>query len=269
MPRPSLRILRLPTSRARRKRLFTMFLALLVLLTFLTPFYIIYKPPSLLIQYFAHRWPDVLWHVPTSQLTPGTKIVALTIDDAPSEFTAEIVDVLVEFGARATFFVIGGQVHGREDVLRDVVGRGMELGNHAMHDQPSRSLPPSVLSEEIRQVEGMINGTYDSLSMPHPTRYFRPGSGFFSERMRGQVLRLGYRMVLGSVYPHDPQIGYAGVNARHVLSMVRSGSIIICHDRRPWTAPMLRVVLPELKRRGYSITTLSGLLDAVAQSRES
>lgn len=244
-----------------------MLLALLVSLTFLAPFYIIYKPPNALIRYFAHRWPDVLWHVPASQLggLGSRKMVALTIDDAPSEFTAEIVDVLVAYGARATIFVIGGQVAGREAVLQDVVARGMELANHAMHDEASRSLVAATLAAEITSVEGLINGTYEALDLPHPPRYFRPGSGFFSSRMREQVARMGYRMVLGSVYPHDPQVGYAGVNARHILSMVKSGSIIICHDRRSWTAPMLRKVLPELKRRGYIVTTVSGLLDAAAQ----
>ena len=52
MPRPSLRFLRLPTTRARRRRLLTMLLAFFTLLTFLTPFYIIYKPPYVLIRYF-------------------------------------------------------------------------------------------------------------------------------------------------------------------------------------------------------------------------
>lgn len=261
MPRPSLRLFRLPTSRARRKRLVIMFLAFLVVCTFIAPFYIIYKPPNVLIRYFQHRWPDVLWHVPGSDLN-GEKIIALTIDDAPSPFTEGIVDVLKEYGAKATFFVIGGQVPGREESLRYAVKAGMELANHAMHDEPARSLLPSTLTGELDTVQGIVNATYDALDLPHPPRYFRPGSGFFSTRMRKLVRELGYRMVLGSVYPHDPQIAYPTVNARHVLSMVRPGAIIICHDRRSWTVPMLKKVLPELKRRGYKIETVTGLLAA-------
>lgn len=238
-----------------------MFIALLTLLTFLTPFYIIYKPPNVLIRYFQQRWPDVLWHVRGSSLG-AQKVIALTIDDAPSSHTRDILEVLKENDAKATFFVIGSQVEGRQDILSDIVKGGNELGNHAMHDEPSRSLKPETLSKEVREVEGMINATYTALEMGHPPRYFRPGSGFFSSRMREQITKMGYRLVLGSVYPHDPQIGYPGVNARHILSMVRPGSIIICHDRRSWTAPMLRTVLPELKRRGYTVTTVSGLLEA-------
>jgi peptidoglycan/xylan/chitin deacetylase (PgdA/CDA1 family) len=248
--------------RARRSRLATMIAILLVTLAFITPFYVIYKPPNILIRYFQARWPDVLWHVPLAE-----KVIALTIDDAPSQFTQDIVDVLKENDARATFFVIGGQVSGREEALKYIVESGNELGNHAMHDEPSRSLGPQQLSEQLIQVESYINSTYADLNIPRPAnRYFRPGSGFFSKRMRKQISAMGYQMVLGSVYPHDPQISYPSVNARHVLSMVRAGSIVICHDRRSWTVPMLRIVLPELKRRGYRVETVSGLLEA--KSRE-
>ena len=192
-------------------------------------------------------------------------MIALTIDDAPSEFTQGILEVLRENDAHATFFVIGGQVVGREGILENMVRSGMELGNHAMHDEPSRSLSPAQLESEMNQVESSINSTYAAVDLPRPQKYFRPGSGFFSTRMRAQVREMGYQMVLGSIYPHDPQIPYPKVNARHILSMARPGGIIICHDRRGWTVPMLRKVLPELRRRGYRITTVTGLLEATGR----
>jgi peptidoglycan/xylan/chitin deacetylase (PgdA/CDA1 family) len=41
---------------------------------------------------------------------------------------------------------------------------------------------------------------------------------------------------------------------------LRPGGIIICHDRRSWTAPMLQKVLPEMRRRGYRVVTVTELL---------
>lgn len=254
-------LLRLPSKlrrRARRRRMATLLglVALCVLLV--APFYVIYKPPAFLIRHFAARWPDVLWGAATTE-----KIVALTIDDAPSSHTGELLSALQDGGARATFFVIGGQAVGREEVLAEVVRGGHELGNHAMHDEPARGLADEELKGQILEVQGMIDGAYEAAGREVPPgRYFRPGSGFFSDRMRALVAGMGYRLVLGGVYPHDAQIGYAWLNARHVLSMVRPGAIIICHDRRSWTAPMLRKVLPELKRRGYRVVTVSELLEA-------
>ncbi|KAJ9191924.1 CAZyme family CE4 [Paecilomyces variotii] len=230
-----------------------------IFLLAIPPLYLIYKPPGLLISHFQRRWPDVLWRVPTSE-----KVVALTIDDAPSEYTDEILQILKTHHAKATFFVIGCQIAGREESLIDLVRHGNELGNHAMYDEPSRNLRDEVLEDQIRTVQGMIQGIYETAGiLQRPQKYFRPGSGFFSTRMRELLKTLGFRLVLGDVYPHDPQVQFWRLNAAHILSMVRPGSVIVCHDRRAWTAPMLRKVLEELGQRGYRVVTVTELLDIV------
>ena len=221
----------------------------------IAPFYLIYKPPAFLLRYFQWRWPDVLWRVSAS-----SKIVALTIDDGPSVYTHEIMQILNLNGVTATFFVIGSQVAGHEKTLQDLIESGNELGNHAMHDEPSRSLGDATLVDQIHSVEGMIHEAYTAVDAEPPPKYFRPGSGFFSGRMRKILGRLGYRLVLGSIYPHDPQIPFWRINASHILSMLQPGGIMICHDRRSWTAPMLRKVLPEIQRKGYRIITVTELL---------
>ncbi|KAF1817044.1 nodulation protein nodB [Eremomyces bilateralis CBS 781.70] len=226
-----------------------------VILIFLTPLYWIYKPPSFLIRHFQCRWPDVLWRVDTA-----SKVVALTIDDGPSQYTNEIMQILKENDATATFFVIGSQVAGREPILQDLIRGGNELGNHAMRDEPSRDLSDGTLAEQIHTVEDMLRDAYTAVEKEPAPKYFRPGSGFFHTRMRRIVKALGYRLVLGSIYPHDPQVNIWRVNANHILSMLRPGGIIICHDRRSWTAPMLRQVIPEIRKQGYRIVTVTELL---------
>lgn len=129
-----------------------------------------------------------------------------------------------------------------------------------MYDEPSRSLSDLSLLEQIQSVETLIHESYATVGKEPPPKYFRPGSGFFSRRMRNTLRNLDYRLVLGSIYPHDPQIPFWRINASHILSMLQPGGIIICHDRRSWTAPMLRKVLPEIRRRGYRVVTVSQLL---------
>jgi endopolyphosphatase len=200
------------------------------------------------------------------------KLVALTIDDAPSSHTRDILQVLKENDATATFFVVGNQVSGREDILRDVVKAGHALGNHGGRDEPARSVTLAELQRQITAVEGVIETAYTSAGVTAAERvktgrqkkFFRPGSGFFSTKMRELAREMGYKIVLGGIYPHDAQIGYEWLNARHILSMVRPGGIIICHDRRSWTPGMLRRVLPELKRRGYKVVGV-GEMDRLAE----
>ena len=226
-----------------------------VICVMITPLYIIYKPPALLISYFQYKWPDVLWHVPTN-----SKVVALTIDDGPSEYTDEIMQILDENEATATFFIIGSQVSGREETLEKLIRNGHELGNHAMYDEPSRSLSDSTLIDQILSVENMLRSAGSNPEDDPALRYFRPGSGFFNGRMLETLRTVGYRLVLGSIYPHDPQISSWRINASHIMSMLRPGAIIIIHDRRPWTAPMLRKVLPAIRRKGYRVVTVTKLL---------
>lgn len=261
--------------RARRRRMALHLLLLLLVLLLILPGYIIYKPPKLLIRYFSHRWPDVLFEVFSIPPSAG-KLVALTIDDAPSSHTRDILQVLADNSAHATFFVVGNQVSGREAVLREVVAAGHGLGNHGGRDEPARALTVAELERQIGAVEGVIETAYSSASVSAAERartgrdkkYFRPGSGFFSTKMRQLAAKMWYEIVLGGIYPHDAQIGYEWLNARHILSMVRPGGIIVCHDRRSWTAGMLRRVLPELKRRGYKVVGVGELAKAAEEGRK-
>ena len=226
-------------------------LLILLLLVVILLAYIIYKPPPFVINFLQWKYPDVLFHVP---LPPTQKIVALTLDDAPSDETTKILESLKTYGAKATFFIIGSQVAAHPELIQRIHDEGHELGNHAWADEPSINLPLAELERQIKEVEGLLVANAGS------SKYFRPGSGVFSKEMVKKVLSLGYRSVLGSVYPHDPQIHNAEVNAKHVLSMVQPGGIIIMHDRRSYSADQVDRVLKGLKDGGWKVESLGGLL---------
>lgn len=239
---------------------------LLVLVIPLVILYLIYLPPIWLIQALSTRYPNVLFHIPTKR-----PILALTLDDAPSKSTAAILEVLRANDVHATFFIIGSYVEDRKDVLEDAVRQGHELANHAMHDEPSWRLDMSELREHVVQTQRKIQHIYRPSSssssqqsnsttlMPSPAQYFRPGSGFFTSSMITLLRSLSYHVILGSIYPHDAQIALPWLNAWHILRGARAGGIIICHDRS-WTPEMLRRVLPELKRRGFRVGSLTEAL---------
>lgn len=242
--------------RARKTRMATQTAVFAIFLLVVVPLYTIYKPPRVFISYFQARFPEVLFQAQTTK-----KIVALTIDDTPSVHTNQILDILKDNDASATFFVIGGQVPGNEQILSDIVKAGSELGNHAMHDEPSISLPSADLDRQIREVDSLINSAYKDAGKKRGPNYFRPGSGVFSQRVLDVVTTAGYRTILGSIYPHDPFISVWRMNAWHILSMLRPGAVIICHDRRSWTVPMLKKVVPAMKKKGYEVVSVSRFLE--------
>lgn len=218
---------------------------------------VLYQPFAA-VRWLARRAPDVLFCVEREE-----PLVALTVDDGPHPgVTPEILDVLDEHEARATFFLIGDRVRGNEQIVRRIVEDGHELGNHMMFDAPSIRMSPAAFEAELLEAHAI-------LSAFGPVRWFRPGHGWFTRRMLRQVRARGYRCALGSVHPYDPAIRFERYLSRHILRAVRPGSIIVLHDGtedRRRTVRVLERVLPEL-RRGYGVVTLSELAGAGATAK--
>lgn len=258
----------------RRLILAALYALLTVTSLLLIPAYLVYRPPHTLIRSLASHYPDVIFQFPTT-----AKVLALTIDDAPSEHTPAILRLLALNNATATFFVIGSQVPGRESLLTEILRQGHELANHGMYDEPAKDLSDAVLRSQITSVQSYITSAYLRAGLeppshahssstdqsPHVThrrpKFFRPGSGFFTTRMRALMREMGYTLALGSVYPHDAQIPFPRLNAKYILSKVRAGAVVVCHDRRSWTVPMLKRLLPGLTSRGYGVVALGELVE--------
>lgn len=195
---------------------------------------------------------EVLFHGRTRD-----KIVALTIDDGPQALlTADILNVLAAYEVPATFFIIGSQVPGNEALLERIVRDGHELGNHLMTDRRSITLDPDEFTRQLAEAHALI-------APFGPVRWFRPGSGWYNDRMLAELRPFGYRCVVGSVYPYDAQIQSVEFASSYILINVQPGSIIILHDGKPErqaTPDVLQRVVPALQRRGYRFVTLSELV---------
>ncbi len=207
--------------------------------------------PGPVVRWLARRYPDVLF-----QLQTDAPLLALTIDDSPHpDITPRILDVLAEHDAHATFFVIGEYVPGNEEIVRRMAAEGHELGNHLMSDAPSYRLPAAEFERQLRQ-------THELLAPYGPVRWCRPGHGWFNRRMLGQLHGHGYRCAMASAYSLEFRPTSARYAAGHILLNARPGAVIVLHDgigTGRQTVAVLRRVLPELRRRGYRVVTLSEL----------
>lgn len=253
----------------------------------------VYLQPRFLMDMVSRAYPEVMFTVKTD-----AKIIALTIDDAPtSKDTPIILDILRDNGVKATFFCIGHNII-YEDPTREILTRmrdeGHELGNHMFTDTASYQLSDAEFTRQLVEVDSLIeevmrNGTAtpnpnntsldtsrdgpphaldaspddttlttSSPTCPNNTKWFRPGHGFFTRKMLETVCKHGYRTALGDCYPHDPAITISSINSYYILNRVHPGAIVILHNR-PWTLDTLRTVLPQLKAEGYTITTLTEL----------
>jgi peptidoglycan-N-acetylglucosamine deacetylase len=216
------------------------------------------SPPHGLLDRVAAAFPGCRYYVATDR-----PAVALTIDDGPDAGTTPLLlDLLARHDARATFFVITERLRGQDALAARMAREGHELGNHLTRDTPSIRLDSAAFAADVAEADRALR--------PHERapRWLRPASGWYSQRMVRTAHRRGYECALGSVYPLDAAIPSSRFAAGYILRNVRPGSIVVLHDggaRGRRTLRTLAAVLPELRRRGYAVLTLSAL-DSLALS---
>lgn len=185
------------------------------------------------------------------------RLVALTVDDGPSEDAADgLLDVLQQHGAHATFFPWSAAASGQPEFMRRLVSEGHELGNHLTGERACWDIPLEEFSQELLDADRVLR------EFGGPIRWFRPPGAMATSAQYREIVGWGYRPVLGNVYPYDARIPSVNFAFAFVLWNVRPGAVIVLHDgpgRGARTVRLLQRLLPALGRRGYRIVTLTDL----------
>jgi peptidoglycan/xylan/chitin deacetylase (PgdA/CDA1 family) len=187
---------------------------------------------------------------------PGPLAVALTFDDGPwPQSTEQILTILVQRRAPATFFTVGRQVERYPELVRWELAAGMALGSHSWsHPQPFDRLPVARVRDEIARGRR----TLQPLGL-RPVG-FRPPGGAVSPTILATAQELGDRIVLWSV---DPADWHPGVTAdqlvQRVLVAARPGAVVLLHDgggNRSATVAALPAIIDGLRRLGLTPTVV-------------
>ena len=214
---------------------------------------VLWFQPEWLISTLHRRSPEALYSIETDEL-----VVALTIDDGPDACgSPRILDILKEYDAHATFFLITEHIPGNEIYVERILAEGHEIGNHLTEDKPSIALDDEEFERELLEADKALKEFVPEV------HWMRPGSGWYNETMLATIKKYDYHCALGSVYPYDPQLGAYWFSAYYVLGNVKPGSVIILHDykrRGGRTARALEIILPALQKRGCRVVTLSELV---------
>lgn len=187
-----------------------------------------------------------------------TKRIALTFDDGPHpEYTPLILDILEEYGVKATFFVIGENADRYPDLVRREADEGHEIGNHT-YTHPITSSPSE---KEIIEEVGRTEETILRITGSRP-KLFRPPGGCVFDGIGTKMKRMGYTTVLWSVDTVDWKRPGTDKIVSEVLGNTKSGSIILCHDFvvNSQTPTALAQWLPKMLGEGYEFVTVSELI---------
>ncbi|WP_406377017.1 polysaccharide deacetylase family protein [Streptomyces sp. NBC_00647] len=183
----------------------------------------------------------------------GVQGVNITIDDGPDPaWTPQVLDVLREYGVKATFCMVGTQAQAHPDLVKKVVAAGHRLCDHSVsHDTAMDAKSHAYQSQQILDAERMITEASGGV---RPMYYRAPG-GAFTPYSRKLAASRGMRPLGWNVDSKDFERPGTDTIVATVQRELPNGPTLLFHDAggdRSQTVEALRRILPWLKEQGYS-----------------
>lgn len=196
-------------------------------------------------------------------IDPSKPMVALTFDDGPGKDTAKLLDILDQYGSRATFFVVGNRVKNFADGLAQITQRGSEVGTHTWsHEDLSKLSQGNIQSQLQKSIDAIENIT------GQPVTLMRPPYGAINGNVKTICNQTNLPIIQWSLDTRDWETRSASKTYDSIMNSVKNGSIILCHEIVPSTITAMERVVPELINRGYQLVTVTELFTYGGQALE-
>lgn len=196
------------------------------------------------------------------------RVIALTFDDGPwAESTEQILDILKENGAKATFFTVGNRIDGAGvDLVKRAASEGHQICTHS-YDHADGSgqgvnLGYMTAEEQIAEIEKGYDAIEAATGVEASRVIRTPGGNFGTDVIRN--LRPSITSEIGwNIDTTDWK--KPGVDS--IAEQMKSawpGAILLMHDGggdRSQTVEALRQTLPYLKEKGYRFITIDEMLE--------
>lgn len=186
------------------------------------------------------------------------KYMALTFDDGPSQYTQQILDILKERGAKATFFNLGKGAANNPKQSKAVLDAGCELASHTY----AHANLPKLSAEELR---AEISFGFDAIEKATSTRpqMIRAPYGAFTVKEWQRAGDLISCNVLWNIDTRDWERPGAKAITSNVLNHAHNGAIALMHDgggNREQDIEALPDIIDGLHEAGYELITVSELM---------
>ena len=189
------------------------------------------------------------------KIDPTKPMLALTFDDGPSPETVRILDVLENYGGRATFCVVGNRLNAFANILRDIAGQENEIACHTWSHQKLTELNASQIRSQIARVNDLVfeltGQTVQVLRCPY---------GSFNGTVKNVCAEFNMTVASWKSDTLDWSNRNTNKTYKAILKGAENGAIILMHDLYETTASAVEKAVPELIAKGYQLVTVSELL---------
>lgn len=190
--------------------------------------------------------------LPFSASAAGEKLIAVTFDDGPSQYTAQLLDGLAARGAKATFFTLGENAQGRRSIIRRAWEEGHQICSHSWNHPDLKTLSAAQIRSQFSRTDAVLDQAlgFDGQYM------IRPPYGNYTQ----SVLNIGgVPFFYWSVDTRDWESRNADRVYNMFLQYARDGSIVLLHDIYPTSVTGSLRAIDTLQRQGYQFVTVAEL----------
>lgn len=194
--------------------------------------------------------------VPIYNVRTEEKQVAISFDAAwGADKTEDIIAVLKEYNATATFFLVGFWVDKFPEKVKAIDDAGMEIGTHSNTHPDMVKIEGGTVKKELETSIAKIKNVTGK-----EVKLFRPPFGSYNNTLLNTCDSLGLKAIQWDVDSLDWKGLSAGEITSRVINKAKNGSIILCHNNADNVVDATRMVLERLTMKGYKVTSVGELI---------
>ena len=216
-----------------------------------------YSGNSFASVYFGNtlkRYP--IYNVATNEMK-----IAISFDAAwGADKTLDILNVLDEYGVKATFFLVGIWIEKYPQITKEIANRGFEIGSHSYNHPDFTKLDKVHMKAELESTNELLVEV-----VGNKPKLFRPPFGAYNDTL---IELLDELSMVGIQWNVDT-LDWKGYTPSQVINRVTEkicpGSIILCHNNADHVVESTRLILSTLLNKGYQFVTIGELVKNVKE----
>jgi len=168
-------------------------------------------------------FPSYIWN-----LSDQEKVIYFTFDDGPTPIiTNNVLTILAQYNAKATFFCIGKNIDEHPEIYKQIFDEGHAIGNHTYNHLKGWKSDNVTYFDDIQKTQEILNSNLHT----HNSKLFRPPYGRLKPSQGKSLQKLGFKIVMWDVLAIDWD---KSVSKEQVLQNIimnsEKGSIVVLHD---------------------------------------
>ncbi len=182
------------------------------------------------------------------------KLLVLTFDDGPGNYTSYLVDELEKRNVKATFFILGQNIKGHEDVLKKTA-KNNEI---ALHSYSHKLFTKLSNKEILKDIDEVKNEIYNVINIE--PKVIRVPYGSLNSRVTALLLENGYTSVTWDIDSRDWSFRNVDKTYNYTMKYLKGNSIILMHDIYKTSVESALKLIDNLEGK-YTFVTLSKFLE--------